>query len=169
MAGNEIAQIQDSLADRFCARRDLYCLFRFLPAYFAPNGLTDGWEERRTALGDTRASRMLAQHYPFPFDSGRRLSEVTWQRASASVSAAKSGQSLGSLLFCRWIAQEVQDSRIPSSYIRMPYTEAVATKTSPGRRAARCTTRTGQAGRGVRSRPRRRNPACGRGPHSRSL
>jgi hypothetical protein len=45
----------DSLADRFCARRDLYCLFRFLPAYFAPNGLTDGWEERRTALGDTRA------------------------------------------------------------------------------------------------------------------
>jgi len=52
MAGNEIAQIQDSLADRFCARRDLYCLFRFLPAYFAPNGLTDGWEERRTALGE---------------------------------------------------------------------------------------------------------------------
>jgi hypothetical protein len=55
MADSEIARLLDSLADRFCARRALYCLLRFLPAYFAPNGLTDGWEECRTALADTRA------------------------------------------------------------------------------------------------------------------
>lgn len=55
MPGNEIAQAMDSLADRFCARQALYCLFRFLPAYFAPNGLTDGWDACRTALSETQA------------------------------------------------------------------------------------------------------------------
>jgi hypothetical protein len=55
VVGSEIAQLLDSLADRFCARRALYCLFRFLPAYFAPNGLTDGWEDCRKALADTQA------------------------------------------------------------------------------------------------------------------
>lgn len=55
MADNEIAELLGSLADRFCERRALDCLFTFLPAYFARNGLTDGWEDCRTALADTRA------------------------------------------------------------------------------------------------------------------
>ena len=52
---NELIQIINSLADRFCERRAYSCLFRFLPAYFGPNGLTDGWEICREALADTRA------------------------------------------------------------------------------------------------------------------
>lgn len=51
----EIPKILQSLAERFCERRAYSCLLRFLPAYFAPNGLTDGWEDCRTALADTRA------------------------------------------------------------------------------------------------------------------
>jgi hypothetical protein len=55
MMTDEIWKLLESLADRFCERKALYCLFRFLPAYFSPNGLTDGWEECRTALANTRA------------------------------------------------------------------------------------------------------------------
>jgi hypothetical protein len=55
MPDSVIAPLLDSLADRFCERRALDCLLRFLPAYFAPNGLTDGWEACRTALADTQA------------------------------------------------------------------------------------------------------------------
>ncbi len=51
----EIFTILESLADRFCGRRAYSCLLRFLPACFAPNGLTDGWEACRAALADTRA------------------------------------------------------------------------------------------------------------------
>lgn len=52
---NEFSKIINSLAERFCARRAYKCLFRFLPAYFAPNGLTDGWEDCRNALANTRS------------------------------------------------------------------------------------------------------------------
>ena len=52
---NEFSEIMNSLAERFCARRAYKCLFRFLPAYFAPNGLTDGWEDCRIALANTRS------------------------------------------------------------------------------------------------------------------
>jgi len=55
MEADEIGKLLQSLAERFCERKALRCLLRFLPAYFAPNGLTDGWEECRTALADTRA------------------------------------------------------------------------------------------------------------------
>ena len=51
----ELIELLRSLADRLCERRAYSCLLRFLPAYFAPNGLTDGWEDCRTALADTRA------------------------------------------------------------------------------------------------------------------
>ena len=51
----EIPELLVSLANRFCERKALRCLFRFLPAYFAPNGLTDGWEDCRQALSNTRA------------------------------------------------------------------------------------------------------------------
>ncbi len=52
---DELYAILDSLADRLCERRAYRCLLRFMPAYFAPNGLTDGWESCREALGETRA------------------------------------------------------------------------------------------------------------------
>jgi hypothetical protein len=52
---DEIWKILSSLSERFCERKALKCLFRFLPAYFAPNGLTDGWEDCRRALANTRA------------------------------------------------------------------------------------------------------------------
>lgn len=52
---DDLIKIMNSLADRFCERRAYKCLFMFLPAYYAPNGLTDGWEISRTALADTRA------------------------------------------------------------------------------------------------------------------
>ncbi len=55
MMTDEIGKVLQSLADRFCERRALRCLLRFLPAYFSPNGLTDGWEDCRAALADTRA------------------------------------------------------------------------------------------------------------------
>ena len=51
----ELIELLHSLADRFCERRAYSCLLRFLPAYFAPNGLTDAWEDCRTALANTRA------------------------------------------------------------------------------------------------------------------
>jgi len=51
----EIPELLKSLADRFCERRAYSCLLRFLPAFFSPNGLTDGWEDCRTALADTMA------------------------------------------------------------------------------------------------------------------
>ncbi len=44
----EINTLLKSLADRFCERKALHCLFNFLPAFFSPNGLTDGWEECRS-------------------------------------------------------------------------------------------------------------------------
>lgn len=52
---DEFWEIMNSLADRLCQRRAYKCLFRFLPAYFAPNGLTDGWEQSREALKTVRA------------------------------------------------------------------------------------------------------------------
>jgi len=52
---DEIGKLLQSLADRFCERKALRCLSRFLPAYFSHNGLTDGWELCLTALADTRA------------------------------------------------------------------------------------------------------------------
>lgn len=52
---DDLNKILNSLADRFCERRAYKCLFRFLPAYYSPNGLTDGWECCRKALADTRA------------------------------------------------------------------------------------------------------------------
>ncbi len=51
----ELNQILASLADRFCERRAYKCLFRYMPAYFSPNGLTDGWELCQESLKDTRA------------------------------------------------------------------------------------------------------------------
>jgi hypothetical protein len=51
----EVPRLLESLANRFCERRAYRCLLRFMPAYFAPNGLTDGWEDCRDALADTRA------------------------------------------------------------------------------------------------------------------
>ncbi len=47
--------ILESLADRFCERRAYNCLLYFMSAYFSPNGLTDGWEDCRNALANTRA------------------------------------------------------------------------------------------------------------------
>ncbi len=47
---DEIPTTLQSLADRFCERRAYSCLLRFLPAYFAPNGLTDGWEDEAQDL-----------------------------------------------------------------------------------------------------------------------
>ncbi len=52
---DDIGKLLQSLADRFCERKSLKCLLWFLPGYFALNGLTDGWEECRRALADTRA------------------------------------------------------------------------------------------------------------------
>jgi hypothetical protein len=52
---DELNKLLSSLAERFCERRALQSLFRFLPALFAVNGLTDGWELSRKALSDTRA------------------------------------------------------------------------------------------------------------------
>ncbi len=52
---DDITALLESLADRLCERRAYSCLLRFMPAYFSPNGLTDGWEDCRTALADTRA------------------------------------------------------------------------------------------------------------------
>lgn len=52
---DEFWEIMNSVADRLCERRAYNCLFRFLPAYHSPNGLTDGWAECRDALKDTRA------------------------------------------------------------------------------------------------------------------
>jgi len=51
----EIFRLLGSLANRFCERKALDCLLRFLPAYFALNGLSDGWHMCRTAIADTRA------------------------------------------------------------------------------------------------------------------
>lgn len=45
----------NELAERFCERKALKCLFRFLPAYFSINGLTDGWEMCLSSLKDLRA------------------------------------------------------------------------------------------------------------------
>jgi len=53
----EIPKLLQSLADRFCERRAYSCLLAFLPAYFSPNGLTDGWKDCRKALADTKALR----------------------------------------------------------------------------------------------------------------
>lgn len=51
----ELPRLLESLADRFCEQRAYGCLLRFMPAYFALNGLTDGLENCKTALADTRA------------------------------------------------------------------------------------------------------------------
>ena len=52
---DDFSRLLNSLTDRLCERRAYKCLLRFLPAYFAPNGLTDGWEDCRNALASTRA------------------------------------------------------------------------------------------------------------------
>ena len=52
---DEFWGIMNSVADRLCERRAYKCLLRFMPAYFSPNGLTDGWHLCRDALKDTRA------------------------------------------------------------------------------------------------------------------
>ena len=52
---DEIPQLLDSLAERFCERRALKPLWRFLSAYFSINGLTDGWEQCYDALRDVRS------------------------------------------------------------------------------------------------------------------
>jgi hypothetical protein len=52
---NDISKLLESLADRFCKRRAYKCLLHFMPAYFSPNGLTDGWEDCRKYLSKTRA------------------------------------------------------------------------------------------------------------------
>ena len=52
---DEFWKIMTGLSEKFCERKALKCLFRFLPAYYAPNGLMDGWEGCRKALADTRA------------------------------------------------------------------------------------------------------------------
>ena len=51
----EIQKLMASLSERLCERKALKSLFRFLGAYFAINGLTDGWEDCLTALKDLRA------------------------------------------------------------------------------------------------------------------
>ena len=51
----QVNNILASLSERFCQRRALRCLFRFLPAYFSINGLTDGWEECLQGLKELRA------------------------------------------------------------------------------------------------------------------
>ena len=51
----EITQLLNSLAERFCERRALKPLWRFLSAYFALNGLTDGWEDCYNSLRDVRS------------------------------------------------------------------------------------------------------------------
>ncbi len=52
---DEIPQLLDSLAERFCERRALKPLWRFLSAYFSINGLTDGWEQCYDTLRDVRS------------------------------------------------------------------------------------------------------------------
>jgi hypothetical protein len=52
---DDLFKLLESLANRFCERRVYSCLLRFMPAYFSPNGLTDGWGDCRKALADTRA------------------------------------------------------------------------------------------------------------------
>ena len=44
-----------TLIDKWCDERKLVALMRVLPSYCGFNGLTDGWEELRTALSDARA------------------------------------------------------------------------------------------------------------------
>jgi hypothetical protein len=51
----ELPKLLNSLAERFCERKAYSCLLHFMPAYFAPNGLTDGWKDCRSALAGTRA------------------------------------------------------------------------------------------------------------------
>lgn len=51
----EIGKTLASLADRFCERRAYRCLLRFMPAYFSITGLTDGWDDCRNNLKDTRS------------------------------------------------------------------------------------------------------------------
>ena len=48
-------ELMDSLADRLCERRAYQCLAHLLPAYLAPNGLTDGWMQCRDGLKNTQA------------------------------------------------------------------------------------------------------------------
>lgn len=52
---DDIPQLLDSVAVRLCERRALKPLWRFLGAYFALNGLTDGWHDCYEALRDVRA------------------------------------------------------------------------------------------------------------------
>lgn len=52
---DDLIEILDCLADGFCERRAYKCLLRFLPAYYLPNGLTDGLESCRKGLAETRA------------------------------------------------------------------------------------------------------------------
>jgi hypothetical protein len=52
---DEIPQLFHSLAERFCERRALKPLWRFLSAYFSLNGLTDGWTQGYDALRDVRS------------------------------------------------------------------------------------------------------------------
>jgi hypothetical protein len=52
---NEIPELFDSLAEKFCQRRALKPLWRFLSAYFSINGATDGWAQCYDALRDVRS------------------------------------------------------------------------------------------------------------------
>lgn len=52
---DEILILYCSLADRLCERKALKPLWRFLSAYFAVNGLSDGWEDSYRCLKSLRA------------------------------------------------------------------------------------------------------------------
>jgi hypothetical protein len=51
----ELQGLLNGLADGWCERRALRPLSRFLPGYFAMNGLTDGWQALYDALRDVQA------------------------------------------------------------------------------------------------------------------
>jgi hypothetical protein len=44
-----------ALIDRWCEQRNFVPLARLLPAYVGFNGLTDGWDELRSALVSVRS------------------------------------------------------------------------------------------------------------------
>lgn len=52
---DEVPKLFDSLAARLCERKALKPLYHFLSAYFAINGLTDGWHSSYEELRLLRA------------------------------------------------------------------------------------------------------------------
>jgi hypothetical protein len=56
MTHDEFLQGLKNLADKWCERRALRPLHRFLGGYFALNGLTDGYAELEIALKDVLAA-----------------------------------------------------------------------------------------------------------------